>query len=264
LEEIWRRRHEWHLIRLDEKTADDDEVPLLQRFARDRGLLFRQAFSHLCPYVDLRQPWETYLQGRSRQLRKNLRAGRRRLEALGRVTLRTFESIDEIAAGFAVVLQLHKRSWKLKERVEHGASPGYQNFYRGWLESQALHGRTRILALYCGDRPVAATIAFMNDSTYYSAQIVHDAQFSRCSPGTLLEVLELEGLMKEQRFTTYDFLGSFLNNKLRWTDTALSTTHVFVLQNCLRNVLIDGYYFRFKPYVKPRLLKLRDKLRKKG
>jgi CelD/BcsL family acetyltransferase involved in cellulose biosynthesis len=260
LAEIWQRRAEWHLIRIDEKPTDDPEVALLRRFAADHGLMFRQGFSHVCPYLDLDQPWESYLKTRSVRLRKNLRAAHRRLIALGPVTLRDFMSKEEIAQGFDVVLGLYGRSWKLKKKVEHNESAGYRNFYRGVLDSMAQRGRARILALYCGERAVAATIAFTNGSTYHSAQIVHDVEFAQCSPGTLLEAFELERLMNERRFKTYDFLGSFLNNKLRWTDTATPTTHVFVMHRSLANLIIDTYYFRLKPRVKPPLLRLLAKL----
>jgi hypothetical protein len=70
--------------------------------------------------------------------------------------------------------------------------------------------------------------------------------------------------MTQQRYARYDFLGSFLNNKLRWTSTTLSTSHVFVLQPAVRTRLISWYYFRLKPYVKPRLLRLVNRLRKKS
>lgn len=261
LDEVWRRHDEWDLIRIDEKTEDHPEIALLRDFAARHDLHFRNAFSHLCPYLALDQTWESYLKKRSSRLRKNLRGARNRLESLGKVSLRSFQTALEIEDGLQVVLGLHQRSWKRKKKVEHSESESYQQFYRDWLLSQAPRGRTQILALYCDEQPVAATIAFNDGTTYYSAQIVHDANFGHCSPGTLLEAAELEHLMLEQRFAKYDFLGSFLNNKMRWTDTATRTTHVFVMQRSVRNVIIDTYYFRLKPFVKPRLLALIHRIR---
>lgn len=263
LEAIWRTRHEWHLIRIDEKLDQDPEVEHLREFAREHRLMFRQPFSHLCPYLDLRQDWNAYLGAKSNRLRKNLRAARRRLETLGAVSLRSYRTPAEIETAFDIVLALHEQSWKRRNKVEYSDSAGYRHFYRAWLQSMAVRDRARILVLLCNDRPVAATVAFMDETTYYSAQIVHDAEFKACSPGTLLEALEIEQLMKEQHFTTYDFLGSFLNNKLRWTDTAHATMQVFVMQHGPRNWLIDGYHLRLKPRFKPKLLKLWDKVRKR-
>src|SRR4030095_15976547 len=103
-------------------------------------------------------------------------------------------------------------------------------------------GQCRAFALFCGEQSVAATIAFTAGDVYYSTQIVHDESYAACSPGTLLEAMEIEYLMGEKRHVTYDFLGSFLNNKLRWTDDAAHTTYIFVLQRSFRNFIMDGYY----------------------
>jgi CelD/BcsL family acetyltransferase involved in cellulose biosynthesis len=225
--------------------------------------VFRQSFSHLCPYLDLNQSWDSYLQSRSSKLRKNLRASRKRLESLGPTELRIFESTHDIDTGLAIVRDLHKRSWKHVKKIEHSKSDAYERFYGAWIKSQAQLGRARVLALFSGSRPVAATIALLNGTTYHSAQIVHDAEYAHCSPGTLLESLELEGLMHEQRFTTFDFMGSFLNNKLRWTNTATPTSHVFLMRKNLRNAIIDGYYFYLKPWLKPKVLRLLERRKTK-
>lgn len=253
LDELWQRRREWDLLRIDEKESGDDEVAILKSFAAERGLWHRDIFSHLCPYLDLRQDWTAYLESRGRRLRRNLRSGRRKLEAHGAVSLREYRSPEEIEAGYAVVLDLHRRSWKAGRRLEQSQSDAYRRFYRAWLLRLAERGCARILVLCCGGQPVAATIGVTAGPTYYSAQIVHDARFDAASPGTLLESMELEALMREGSHATYDFLGAFLNNKLRWTDSARSTSLVFVLRRSLRTLLIDGYYFHAKPWVKERL-----------
>lgn len=263
LETVWSIRAQWHTLRVDEKLAEEVEVAALRRFAAARRLTFRQIFSHLCPWLDLRSGWEAFIAGRSAKLRKNLRAAHRRLAARGAVTLQDCRTPTDIAAALEVVTQLNARSWKRRARVEHGHSPAWQQFHRGWLMAMAARGAARILILRCAGEPVAATVACMDDrGTYYSAQIVHDAAYGDCSPGTLLESMELEGLMREARFHTYDMLGSFLSNKLRWTDTAHHTLLVFVTRPSLRGALFDAYYFRLKPKIRPWLLPLLRRIRR--
>ncbi len=172
------------------------------------------------------------------------------------MTLRDYREPNEIREAYAILLDLNQRSWKRHAKVEHGQSEAYRRFHMGWLLAMAAQGRARVLVLWCADTPVAATVAMMDAHTYYSAQIVHDAAYGDCSPGTLLESLELEGLMRERRFATYDMLGSFLSNKLRWTDASHWTTHVFVTRRGLRTWLFDAYYFRLKPRLRPKLLPL--------
>jgi CelD/BcsL family acetyltransferase involved in cellulose biosynthesis len=253
LELIW-RRDDWDVIRIDEKPWDDPEIALLRDYGFEQGCVFRQVFSHHVPYLDLRQTWAAFLQTRSQKLRKNLKAARRKLEARGAVELRSYESEADVLRAFEIVLDLHTRSWKRELQVEHSRSEGYPEFYSNWVQHMAELGQCRILVLYCGESPVAATIAFTDRGTYYSAQIVHDAGFAACSPGTLLEAMELELLMNEGRYHTYDMMGSFLNNKLRWTDTTLKSAHALVLRRRLRTFVMDAYFFLIKPYLRPALV----------
>ena len=260
LDFIWSRGREWDVIRIDEKAWDDAEIALLREYAREKLCVFRQAFSHLVPFLDLRRPWASFLQTKSQRMRKNLKAARRKLEERGTVELRSYESADEVRAGFQVLLGLHALSWKHKDEVEHSKSPGYATFYSTWVDAMARRDRCRVLALFCGGAPVAATIAFTDGEVYYSAQIVHDSRYAPCSPGTLLESLELEKLMTEQRYAKYDLLGSFLSNKMRWADQASNTSHVLVFQRRLRTFVMDGYYYFLKPHLRPVVVALYDKL----
>lgn len=257
---IWQTQRDWHLLRIDEKPWDDAEVALLRSYALERGCIFRQAFSHLVPWLDLRQGWSIFIKTRSQRMRKNLKAARRKLEISGPLSLRRYETPAEIATGFSVLLELHAKSWKAQNKVEHTKSSAFRNFYQSWVDHMASNNRARVYTLHCGDRAIAATIAFCDRSTYYSAQIVHDEQFAHGSPGTLLESMELEDLMSEQKFSRYDFLGSFITNKMRWTDTATNTSHVLIFRRCLVSFVVDLHFSFLKPYFRPVFLALWQKL----
>jgi len=257
---IWSLR-DWDVVRIDEKPWDDREIALLRDYGVERGCVFRQVFSHLVPYVDLRQSWAAYLRGRSSKLRKNLKAARRKLERRGAVALECHDTETAVMKAFETVLELHGRSWKREKRIEHSRSEGYPEFFGDWAHHMASLGRCRILVLRCGERPVAATVAFLDGDTYYAVQIVHDAEFAACSPGTLLEALELEGLMNEGRFSRYEMMGSFLANKMRWTETATASSHALVLRRRVRTFVMDAFYFFIKPYLRPLLVSLRRRLK---
>jgi CelD/BcsL family acetyltransferase involved in cellulose biosynthesis len=209
----------------------------------------------------LRQSWQTYLRGRSPKLRKNLKAARRKLEQRGAVVLESHDTETGVVEALQTVVELHARSWKREKRVEHSRSEGYTEFFGDWARHMASLGRCRILVLRCGGKPVAATVAFLDGDTYYSVQIVHDAEFAACSPGTLLEALEIEGLMNEGRFAKYEMMGSFLTNKMRWTDTATVSSHALVLRRRVRSFAMDAFYFFIKPYLRPLLVGLKQRLK---
>ena len=238
---------EWDGLRLDEKTPDDPEFLLLQGLAQRHGWTLRSVALHACPYLALNGSWEEYLAGRSSKLRKNLNAGRRRLEAIAPLRLQCFESPSEIRAGFEVLLEVTRKSWKQSAGVGLAASEQYRSFYREFLGRMADAQRARIYALYAGEQAVAATLAFIDGTTYYSTQIAHDTHWDACSPGTVLESLEMQALLNERRFKTFDFLGAAVSNKRRWTDTLPDTNRVLWLRPTLRSRLFDAAYFTFKP-----------------
>jgi CelD/BcsL family acetyltransferase involved in cellulose biosynthesis len=244
---IERMRDEWDVLRIDEKRLDDWELARLREYALNRGLALRLAPSFLCPWLDLRQSWESFLKSRGTKLGKNLRAARRKLEARGAVAVRTYEGPHDIDDAVQQVLDIHRRSWKAVKKIGLAQSGAHECFYVELTRAMAQHGHCRIHLLYSGERAIAGTIAFMDESHYYSAEIAHDDDYSACSPGTLLEAAELQNLMQEQRFIRYDFMGGALNNKMRWTDQRDDTYRVLLLRPSLRTWLTDLYYFRLKP-----------------
>lgn len=250
LETIRGLRHEWDALRIEELPLEDPQAQELHAFAARSGFWFRSVLSSVCPHLRLEQPWSQFLAARGPRLKKNLRLARNRLEAHGPVRLEVHEAPAEVARAFDLALHLHRRSWKRKKRVGLSLSVPYREFFRAFLLNMAGRGQARVLILKAGDRAVAATIAFLHGDTYFSTEIVHDAEFARCSPGTLLEALELERLMSAGELRHYDFLGRFLSNKQRWTDTARVTHRIYVFRPGLANRLLDLHYFQAKPAVK--------------
>jgi len=247
---LWQRRHEWDALRIDEKIAGDPEVAVLREFARDTKSWLQAVPFHPCPYLQLNTPWEAYLRSRSPRLQKNLRAARRCLEARGTVTAERLDHADDVMRALDILIDLHGRSWKHADSVGLSQSNSYRAFYRDFVEVMSQRKQARAWVLKCDGRPIAATLAFHQDMTYYSAQIAHDEEFSKCSPGTLLEAIELEDLLVENRFRTYDFLGGALNNKLRWTSTSHPTERLWFVRKSLRGIGFHTAYFVAKPLLK--------------
>ena len=250
LDRLWRERQHWDGLRIVERRAEEADVEILREFAAERGASVRMEPLHPCPHLALETDWARYITSRSGRLRKNLRAARRRLDARGPWSLHRFESVVEVQEGFALLMQVQGRSWKAPEGFGLSLSDAYRRFYEEYALRMAERGSARILVLRSGARPVAATLAFTEGDTYYSAMIAHDAEFDACSPGTLLEALELEGLMAERRFRRYDFLGAHLTNKRRWTTTAIDTYQLTVLPPAPLAWLYESWIFGIRPRIR--------------
>ena len=237
----------WDLFRVDEMEYGDPSVEGILAWAHGNGLVAGIWPLHPCPWLNLQQSWPEYLAGRGRHLARNLRAARRRLEARGEVRVDIATRPDEIDAAYDVFLGVHAYSWKAAAGLGFNPQGGYRGYYREFLARLSRDGRARILTLYAGEVPVAAAIAVTDGDTYYGAQIVHDQRYADCSPGTLLEALELEGLMDERRYRTYDFFGAALTNKRRWTGQARQTARLMVFNNTPRAWALGQYFLRVKP-----------------
>jgi CelD/BcsL family acetyltransferase involved in cellulose biosynthesis len=243
-------KQEWDTVRVEELPIDDPQAQALENFARQNGFKFRYAQSSVVPFIKIDSSYDDFMKSRGSKMKKNLRASLRKLEGIAPVTMTSHETPEDVSAAYQVTLDLHAKSWKRKKKVGLSMSKEFEAFFRGFLAGMAGRGQTRILVLRAGGKPVASTIAFMHMDTYFSTEIVHDAAFAACSPGTLLESMELENVMKERRYGNYDFLGRFLSNKQRWTDQARITHRIYIFRPSLKNWLLDLHYFRAKPLLK--------------
>jgi CelD/BcsL family acetyltransferase involved in cellulose biosynthesis len=256
LQALWNRPVEWDGLRIDEKTLPDDEVSVLREAAKSRAATIRCVPFHPCPFLTLPVSWNVYLAERGTRLAKNLRSSRRAIEARGALSSEQFDDAAGVVRAYDVLVELHRRSWKHDAKIGLSQSEHYQTFYRDFVVRMAQLGRARAWILSCDGVTVAATLAFHDKATYYSTQIAHDQAFAKASPGTLLESIELEKLISEGRFQTYDFLGGALNNKRRWTDSALQTHRAWLIRRSVRGRLFSIFTFRIKPLLKS-LLKLK-------
>lgn len=241
------RRGEWDGLRIDEKSSGDAELALLCEPVRALGWRERRAPFHPCPYLTIDRGWTEYLAGRSHKLRKNLGSGRRKLQAQGELRLRCYRSPEQIQEAVELLVRITARSWKAEARIGLCASERYRDYFRDFAARMARSGCARAYGLFAGERPVAATLAFIRGHTYYSTQIAHDREFDACSPGTILESLEMQALHEERAFEVFDFLGAALANKRRWTDTMHQTQRILWLGNSLRARIFDALYFTLKP-----------------
>jgi len=255
LEHLDAERSRFDSIELDELAADDPVVRDFERWAHARGMIYRARAFHDCPFLDLSgETAESFFGQRSRKLLKNVRAAERKLGALGAVSVQSYTAPQEMAEGLAEFARVEDRSWKREGAVGATGDPAYRRFYGCLLEAFAARHGARVMVLRVGDLPIAATLAIAFDGIYCSLQIVHDEEYARFSPGTLLEFHELQELLRLRSVQRYEFLGGALANKSRWTADAVATACVGARTADARMRLLDLYEFAAKPWVK-RLLR---------
>lgn len=166
-------------------------------------------------FITVDGDWDGYERSLDRNVRRELRRCRRRLEELGRVTL----DVEHDTAHLDEALAVENLGWKRTAGTSIVSAPRTTRFYTEMARWAAASGRLRLIFLRVDGRPVAFHLAIEEDRTYFPLKGSFDPQFRAQSPGHLLIYATLErafavGLRR------YEFLGDCDPYKLRWTNEA--------------------------------------------
>jgi len=241
----------WDRILLYEQLPAAHTARALSVFAADGGHLQRTAPDSVCPYLVLDRSFEDYFAARSKHFRKRVRAAHRKLESQGELRLDRVCDWPQVRDALAKYRELERSSWKNERGVGLGDARR-SRFFDQLLADLGPKGQLHVLSLSIDGRLIAATIAFVHARQYYSLQIAHDAEWAEFSPGTVLEYLELTEC-HQGAYAEYDFLGGFLNNKLRWTSTVRETQQLRIARHTPRELLRHTWLAHLSPRVRAAL-----------
>ncbi len=226
----------------------------MQKNMKEQGYLVASTPDSICPYLSFDASWEDLLNTKSRKFRQNLKASRRKLQALGTLDYSSNNQWPELDTCFEQYKVLEGKSWKQAKKVGINRDVSYSSFYYALAHKFSGNKNFTFRILTLDENPIAATFGLIHNNQFYSLHIVYDPEFRKYSPGTLLESMELEECIN-RGFREYDFLGGFLNNKLRWTKQYRETTELFIYRKDLRLRLVFFIYFVAKPGLKTLLNK---------
>lgn len=245
----------WDMLDIDEQLHNETTNKLRTQLT-DRGYLIGESET-LCPYIDLQNGWVQFLMGRSSKLRSNVKRLRRRLASLGKFEIRRVANWPELDLAIDTHCEIEERSWKASKSLTLSSDKSQYYFYRSLARVFGKNKKFELRTLECDGRPLASTFGIVYDDVFHSLKIVHDSEFNHLSPGTLLESYELEDLFGKE-YSHYEFLGSFLTNKLRWTSTAHKTVNIHVYRRQPRLMLHYVYSFVLKRRIKVLLIRTRQ------
>ena len=251
----WLRAHEiaWDILDLEEQLHDST-TDRLRAELKKNGYLLAETGT-ICPYIDFGGSWHEFMQARPSKMRGNVNRLRRRLAKHGDIDVVTARSSDEVSNAFDTHCDIESRSWKAEEDLDLASDREHYFFHRGIADGFAKRGQFEHRLLLTGGKPIASTYGIAYRGTFQSLKIAHDREFDRFSPGTLLESFEIESLHQSD-LCSYEFLGSFVTNKLRWTSSVINTTCLHVFRNRPRLWVFHFVYFRFRTTVKSALKRM--------
>lgn len=160
-------------------------------------------------------------------LRKVLRKSRNRIDADGHEASFAWEAshrgvldlIDEVE-------HTHRGRDHAVGRESDLDSAGGAMFWRDVILAHAEHGSVEIATLRLGGALAAYVVSFLDGNCYRVFDGRFDTEWSRYSPGRLLETATLEHVLAQDRFTMLDWMNSVAPDKLISSNAVETTEHL--------------------------------------
>jgi hypothetical protein len=229
------RREEADLGRLDFLRVD---TPLYRLARTLPGILGRDHRPVPQPQwsMELSKTYEEVLKGLSHELRKELRRTTKRIQAeFGSVEVKCFERPDEVEAMLCDIECIAAKSYQRRIGVGFHST----DLKRQLLLFMAKKGWLRTYVLYVEAKPCAFSLGCLYDGIFYSDDTAFDPDFSKYSPGTVLQARVLEDLCARQA-RGIDFGPGDALYKARFGTTRYEQASLYLYPPTMRGVALNS------------------------
>lgn len=197
LVQAMRRDHRAPAYRFSPMAPDSREFRLLCGALRLAGLRPHEYFAFGNWYLQVDGDWQTYLKGRSGQLRSTIKRMTKRLAAEnGHLEIIRHEA--DVERGIAAYQAVYGASWKVPEP--------YVEFIPCLIRLCARRGWLRLGVAWIGDQPIAAQLWITHAGRSHIYKVAYDEAFKANAPGTLVTALLLEDAIESDRVVEVDYL----------------------------------------------------------
>lgn len=249
-----KHQDDWDIVDIDEQPTGA-QLDAIGRELSLRNYLVASSET-ICPHINMDGvSWASFKSSISRKMRSNINRLQRRLGDLGEVSVRCENHWPALDDALNQYCDIESRSWKAMNSLDIASDRASTFFYRGLARRFGEHSGFELRVLECDSQPIAATFGILDRGVFQSIKIAHDRKYDKYSPGTVLESYELEDLFGRD-VASYEFMGSFLSNKLRWTSSVYRTSNVHIYQRRFKLMMFFFVFFVLKRKIKSALKKM--------
>ncbi|NLE03869.1 MAG: GNAT family N-acetyltransferase [Crenarchaeota archaeon] len=172
----------------------------------------------VCPFVNLPDSWESYLESLSANQRRALKVSTNAISDLGKMTIKFCESIDELPLFMNTHIRLHRKSWNERGMSGSFGTECFRKFHYGYAEKQLEKYNLFLCTLELNDIPIGSFYGFVYNKTllYYLIGINRSAVPTASIGRVLLAYCIKEAIRRG--YDTFDFLRGSESYKYDWTD----------------------------------------------
>lgn len=168
------------------------------------------------PFITLSGSWDDYQAGLGRNLRRNVRRYRRRLDDMGDVTFEVHDGTEALDDLLDEGLGLEAAGWKGASETAIDAHPATRGFYREFAMLAARRGWLRLGMLRLDRSTLAFDLCVEHGNVHYVLKTAYDENLGSLSPGMLLRH-EMIRRAFDLGFSRYELLGGEESWKDDWT-----------------------------------------------
>ena len=240
----------WDVLQLSQLQYDSPTHDQMSRFAAAGAYPTTLWQSDNSPYLELKNDWHAYLNGRHAKLKQNLRNRLNRLtRQFGEPSLEVIGDPAAVAAARDEALALEASGWKRQAGTAICSDPHVMRFYTLLAERASASGWLRLLFLQVNGRRIATSYASRYHDRLSFFKTGYDPAFAAYAPFKLLTYFTIrDGFADALR--EVDFLGDAEPWKLEWTTTTRPHDWLFVFGHTMRSRLVHTAKCRVWPAMK--------------
>jgi CelD/BcsL family acetyltransferase involved in cellulose biosynthesis len=238
----------WDMLRIAD-VPDGGNAWHLYHAAEAAGFPVGTWESQRSPYLALPSTYDALLEGMSSGFRANLRRRRRRLEALGTVSLERVTGGADLQARLDEGFAIEQSGWKGSQGTAILQDTKTYGFYTELAHTAAARNYLSLFFLKLNGRSIAFQYGLAYGGTYYVPKLGYDEGLKECSPGLVL----LEEGIKDciaRGIRGYDFLGHAGEWKTRWSSQMRRHDWLYIFRDSPFGLALHSAKFRLIPAAK--------------
>ena len=180
----------------------------------------------------------------SAKTRSTLKRKLRKFQELsgGVIDWKAYRAPGEISAFLPLARGVSAKTYQ--ERLLNAGLPGTPQFKEEAL-SRAARDAVRAYILFLHGRPVSYLYLPVEDGSVIYAYLGYDPEVAEHSPGTVLQLLAMESLFAERRFTAFDFTEGAGQHKELFATRVEHCLDVLILRRTLSTAMLSAAHAGF-------------------
>ncbi len=223
--EIWEHlfnnlHKKWDIWEYNSVSVHSPILQILRKLSDNdrRNLGFSINNYEVCPYIQLPESWNIYLESLSANQRRALKISGDRISKLGTITLKFCETIQELPEFMETHINLHKKSWADRGKTGSFRTEQFRRFHNEFARDCLNNGSLFLCNLELDNIPIGSFYGFVYNKTllYYLIGVNRSAVPTANIGRVLLGYCIKEAIRRG--YNGFDFLRGSESYKYDWTN----------------------------------------------